>query len=215
MGLKEDKHFLLVTVFVSVLVVSNVLNAKLLQIGCLAVPGGVICYAITYLMSDVIGELYGKECAGRTVVYGLICQIFCTILISISLLIPSLDVAMDEAYKKALGANAWFTIAGLLAYVVSQEIDIALFHSIRRKMLQKGAKHKWVWNNVSTIVSQAVDTVIFIGVAFGMGQGYFWEAELRAALLQMCFSQYFIKVVLAIVDTPFFYLLTREKKNKD
>lgn len=215
MGLKEDKHFLLATVFVSALVASNVLSAKLLQIGCLVVPGGVICYAITYLMSDAIGELYGKEYAGRTVVYGLICQILCALLIGITLLIPSSDITIGEAYKKTLGTNVWFTIAGLLAYVVSQEIDITLFHSIRRKMIQKGAKHKWVWNNVSTIVSQAVDTVIFIGVAFGMGQGYFFETELRAVLLQMCLSQYLVKVVLAIVDTPFFYLLTKEKENKD
>ena len=195
--------------FVAALVISNVLSAKLIQLGPLTVPGGVVCYGVTYLMTDILGELYGKETASRTVIYGLLCQIVCTLLIGLTLLLPATDKEIGEAYKVALGMNGWFTIAGLLSYVVSQMLDVEIFHGIRGRLIKKGSKYRWVWNNVSTIFSQAVDTVVFLGIAFGFGMEYLFEAELRVVLWRMMGSQYLVKVILALADTPVFYLLTR------
>lgn len=210
--MNEDKKNLLISMFVAALVISNVLSAKLIQLGPLTVPGGVVCYAVTYLMTDILGELYGKETAGRTVIYGLLCQIVCTALISLTLLLPAADKEIGEAYQVALGMNGWFTAAGLLSYIVSQLLDVEIFHGIRRKLIKKGPKHRWVWNNVSTILSQAVDTVVFLGIAFGFGMGYLFDASLRGVLWRMMGSQYLVKVILAIADTPIFYLLTRNRE---
>lgn len=210
MGLRKDRCEWLTAVYVSTLVLSNVLSVKLITISKLIVPGGVFCYAITYLMSDVVGELYGKEQAQKMLKYGLVCQVICSALIGLTVLLPSAN-AQGEIINTVLKSNVWFTLAGLIAYIISQTIDVALFHRIREKLIDKGKGWKWVWNNVSTIISQAVDTVIYLVISFGIGMGYLWSAEQGAVLLQMMLSQFIVKVVLAIADTPIFYILTRRR----
>lgn len=204
--MRNDKE-LYTSVFVSVLVLSNILSAKLLAIGPFIVPGGVLCYAATYLMADVIGERYGKEQAEKTVLYGLACQVICTAMLLLTCAVPGADVAESEAFDAVFRANVWFTAASLAAYLTSQSVDVALFHGIRDRMLAKGKRYKWLWNNVSTLVSQIIDTVVYVGVAFGLGQRLPIDA-----LAWMAVSQIILKAVLAAADTPLFYLLTRERR---
>ncbi len=209
MELKKDRLMAYSSIFSAALVISNVLSTKLMVIGPLIVPGGVICYAVTYLMTDVIGELYGKAAAGRVVRQGLLCQVMCMALIQLTLLLPGADIVIEEACDTALGMSLWFTLAGLVAYVVSQAIDVEVFHRIRQRLLIKGNGYRWVWNNASTLVSQAVDTIVFLGIAFGLGMKYLFDAGTCGLLMQMMISQYIVKALLAILDTPFFYLMTR------
>lgn len=213
MELKKDRLMAYSSIFSAALVISNVLSTKLMVIGPLIVPGGVICYAVTYLMTDVIGELYGKAAAERVVRQGLLCQVMCMALIQLTLLLPGADIVIDEAYDTALGMSLWFTLAGLVAYVVSQSIDVEVFHRIRQRLIIKGNGYRWVWNNASTLVSQAVDTIVFLGIAFGLGMKYLFDAGTCGLLMQMMISQYIVKALLAILDTPFFYLMTRNSKN--
>ena len=90
--------------------------------------------------------------------------------------------------------------ASLTAYTISQAHDVISFNFWRNKT--KG-KHKWLRNNASTLVSQIIDTAIFITIAF-------WG--LVPDLLWMIISQYVVKAIIALLDTPFFYLLTRNNK---
>ena len=197
--------------FVSALVTSNVLSAKLIVLGPLTVPGGVVCYAVTYLMSDVAGELYGRERSGRMLKYGFICQVLCSALTALTILLQSAD---GEQFDMLMRSNMWFTAASLAAYLVSQSVDVGLFHFIRRRMLIHGKRRKWVWNNVSTIVSQATDTAVYVLTAFGIGMGYLWDAGQYALLWQMMLGQMLVKAALAIADTPLFYLLTKRKETE-
>lgn len=212
--MKKDKKNLLTAIFVSVLVLSNVLSAKLIALGTWVLPGGIVCYAVTYLMTDTIGELYGKDQANATVRYGLICQVICTALILIALGMPPADKKVGDAYNVVFAQNQWFTLASLVAYLVSQLLDVWIFHGIRQK-LKEQSKWKWVWNNTSTIISQGVDTIIFTSIAFGIGCGYCILEGGWAVLLKMIGCQYVAKVVLAVLDTPLFYLITREVKAND
>ena len=213
MELKKDRYTTYSSIFSATLVISNVLSTKLMVIGPLIVPGGVICYAVTYLMTDVIGELYGKAAAGQVVRQGLLCQVICMALIQLTLLLPGADIVIDEAYDTALGMSIWFTIAGLVAYVISQRIDVEVFHLIRHRLIIKGKGYRWVWNNTSTLVSQAIDTIVFLGIAFGLGLKYLFDASTCVLLFRMMMSQYMVKAFLAILDTPFFYLMTRNRSN--
>ena len=213
MELKRDRLIAYSSIFSAALVISNVLSTKLMEIGPLMVPGGVICYAVTYLMTDVIGEVYGKAAAGQVVRQGLLCQVICMALIQLTLLLPGADKAIDEAYNTALGMSLWFTLAGLIAYIISQTIDVEVFHRIRQRLILKGKGYRWVWNNVSTLSSQALDTIIFLGIAFGLGMKYLFDASTCGLLLRMMMSQYMVKAFLAILDTPFFYLMTRNRSN--
>lgn len=207
--MESRKGETLTAIFVAILVLSNVLSAKLITIGPVIVPGGIICYAITFLISDVINERYGKEYATRAMKLGLVAQLICSALIALAVALPGADNSLTLAFNAVMRTTPWFVIASLVSFVFAQTTDIAIFHGVRKWLTSKGRKCKWVWNNLSTIASQIIDTGIYVTIAFGIGQGYFFSADMRWILLQMAVSQIIVKVVLAIADTPLFYALTR------
>ena len=102
-----------------------------------------------------------------------------------------------------LGTNFKFVFASMAAYAVSQTWDVWMFHKMGKLT---GGKHKWIRNNVSTMTSQLFDTAIFITIAFA-GQ--------VPNLLWMIVSQYIIKLIIAALDTPFFYLFTKNVTQKE
>ena len=72
------------------------------------------------------------------------------------------------------------------------------------------ARGRWLWNNGSTMTSQIIDTVLFIGISFGFGFGWLFNKEMWPSLAAMMVGQYCLKFILAIIDTPFFYWFTRK-----
>ncbi|MBR1713444.1 MAG: queuosine precursor transporter [Treponema sp.] len=204
--------------FVVSLVISNVVTGKLIYTGVsvfegcvVTLPGAGVCYAITFLMTDVIGEIWGKKEANRTVLFGLAGQVFATLLIVLTQKLPAANAEMQSAYDMLLGQNWLFVMASLVGYVSAQLWDVWIFHRIRDRIIAKSGstKNRWIWNNASTMTSQIIDTVVFIGIAFGLGFGWFFDENMRIPLLSMMIGQYVFKFLLAAVDTPFFYLLTR------
>lgn len=204
-------------VFAVALVISNVITAKTIQTGIplfgstILVPSAVICYCITFLMTDVVGEIWGRSEARIVVIGGFFCQLLATALILIGEALPAADPNMQAAYSTLLGQNAVFVLASMTAYLLSQSWDVFVFHRIRDRMLARGgsSRSRWVWNNASTMTSQLIDTVVFIGIAFGIGFGWLFDPALLSQLGAMMVGQYLCKFVLAALDTPFFYLLTR------
>ena len=205
-------------VFAVALVISNVITAKTIQTGIplfgstILVPSAVICYCLTFLMTDIIGEIWGKKEA-RTVVFGgFFCQVIATVLIVVGQALPAADPAMQESYNMLLGQNTVFVIASMTAYLLSQSWDVFIFHRIRNHMLENGGspRSRWIWNNASTMTSQIIDTVVFIGIAFGIGFGWLFDPVMLPQLGAMMIGQYLCKFALAALDTPFFYLLTRK-----
>lgn len=198
------------------LVISNVVTAKLIMTPIvlfgvnITLPGAALCYAITFLMTDVIGEIWGKEEANKTVILGFICQVLATALIIFTKYLPAVDPATQEAYNAILGQNYIFVIGSLVAYFASQTWDVWVFHKIRERF-EKDHSKRWIWNNASTMTSQIIDTVLFIGISFGIGFGWFFHQEMWTTLAAMMFGQYGLKFLLAIIDTPFFYLMTRKR----
>ena len=208
-------------IFAVSLVISNVVTAKLIYTGIelfgtvITLPGAALCYAITFLMTDVIGEIWGKKEANKTVILGFICQVLATALIIFTQFLPAADSGTQEAYNTILGQNYIFVVGSLIAYFASQSWDVWFFHKIRDKYI---AKHgttvggRWLWNNGSTMTSQIIDTVLFIGISFGIGFKWFFIPEMHATLAAMMVGQYGLKFILAALDTPFFYLLTGTKQ---
>lgn len=209
-------------VFVVALVISNVVTAKLFATGLtlfgspLNLPGAALCYAITFLATDVIGEIWGKQEANRTVRWGFVGQIVATLLIIMTQYLPTSDASAQAAYEKLLGQNWVFVVGSMVAYFASQSWDVFIFHKIRDKFIKKHGDTKggrWIWNNASTMTSQIIDTVLFIGIAFGLGFGWLFDFNMWTALFAMMIGQYGLKFLLALVDTPVFYLLTRKRND--
>ena len=220
---KTNSNLILINmIFVVCLVIANVVSARVLHTGVtlfgspVTLPGAALCYCLTFLCTDVISELWGKEEANRAVKFGFIGQLLATGLIMFTGCLPIAEgyEATGDAYQTLLGQNLWFCLGSMVAYLISQSWDVAVFHALRNKFAKTdkngNVKGKWIWNNGSTMTSQILDTVIFIFIAFGLG------LKLpMPALINMAIGQYVFKFFLAAFDTPIFYLLTRNtNKNK-
>lgn len=207
----------LIVVFVTALLTANIISSNgmiytgifLGEIQLLA-PAAVLAYAITFLSTDIIGQIWGKKEANFAVIMGLIAQVICSGLIWLTPILFNRWFEGSETYT-ALNSLGWFTCGSLVAYVCSQTWDVFIFHKIKdwakvKFGEEKYNKQRWLWNNGSTMTSQIIDTVIFIGIGFGIGLG------MRGAdLFGIMIGQYCIKFCLALLDTPFFYVFTKKR----
>lgn len=218
----SNNLILLNMIFAVSLIIANVVTAKLIQTPFMifgvniTLPGAAVCYAITFLMTDVIGEVWGKQEANKCVVFGIICQIIATVLIIFTQKLPAVDSQTQAAYDTLLGQSWIFVVGSLAAYFISQSWDVWIFHRIRDKFVSRSGNNKsrWIWNNASTMTSQILDTVVFIGISFGIGFGWLFDRTMWPTLGAMLMGQYVLKFILAAFDTPFFYLLTRSSKER-
>ena len=216
----EKNLIILIALFVTSLLTANIIsssgmiltNIYIGKIQLLA-PAAVLAYAITFLMTDIIGQIWGKKEADFAVIVGLIAQVLCSALIFLTPIIFKRWFVGSDVYS-ALSSLGWFTAGSLVAYICSQTWDIFVFHKIKdwakkRFGEEKYNKQRWLWNNGSTMTSQIIDTVIFISIGFGIG------LKMRGAeLVGLMIGQYLIKFCLALLDTPIFYLFTRVRKEK-
>lgn len=191
---------LLKCIFVTTLIVANIAAAKVVTFWGLVVPAAIVAYPLAFLMTDVIGEIWGKEEANKTVKLGFVCQLLSLILIGLAIVLPVAEFANNQAeFESILGQSFRMVVASLIAYTVAQFNDVYIFHKLKDK---HNGKHKWIRNNLSTMTSQLLDTAIFITIAF---------IGTVPNIFVMIISQYAVKLVYALLDTPFFYLLTRKK----
>lgn len=215
---KTEKNLaILIAVFVTSLLTSNIISSNgmiltdiyLGNIQLLA-PAAVLAYAMTFLGTDIIGQVWGKKEANFAVKVGFGAQVLCTALIFLTPVIFKPWFKGSETYT-ALNSLGWFTIGSLIAYICSQTWDVYVFHKIKdwaKKKLgeEKYNKQRWLWNNGSTMTSQIIDTVIFIGIGFGIGLHMNGNE-----LIGLMIGQYCVKFCLALLDTPFFYFFTRKR----
>lgn len=204
---KTEKNLMLVNaIFLTSLLVANVVSSKIVSFWGLTVPAAIVAYPLTFLMTDVIGEIWGKEEANKTVKLGFICQMVSLVLIGGAILLPVAPFADNQAqFTAILGSSFRVVFASMIGYLVSQSWDVWIFHKVRDAYIKKHGSTKggrWIWNNASTMTSQIIDTAIFITIAFIGTVPNIWT---------MILSQYLVKFIYALLDTPFFYLLTRKR----
>lgn len=190
---------LLNSIFMIGLVMSNLFGGKIISVLGFAVAGAIITYPLTFLSTDIIGEIWGKQEANDCVKIGIIVQLIFLALGYLSLAIPPQEASesLQQSLTVVLNQGLRMTLASLGAFSVSQFLDVFLFHKLKERC---NGKKKWLRNNLSTMTSQLVDTLIFITIAF-----YGVVDNLPAMVL----GQYVIKLLLALGDTPFFYFFTR------
>lgn len=214
---KTNKNLIiLVAVFCTALITSNIISSNgmiltSLYIGKvqLLAPAAVLAYAITFLATDVIGQIWGKKEANFAVCVGFISQIISTGLIFLTPVIFKPWFVGSDTYT-TLNSLGWFTFGSLVAYLCSQTWDVFIFHKIKdwakaKIGEEKYNRQRWLWNNGSTMTSQIIDTIIFIGIGFGIGL----KME-GTELVGLMIGQYCVKFCLALLDTPIFYFLTRK-----
>ena len=201
----------LIALFITGLLTAQLTAVKILELSPLnlgisvIVPAGVLAYAITFFASDCYAELYGKQAARTVVSIAFIMNIVMLVLIWISINAPGSEAGVSsELFATVLGPSANVVIASLTAYLVSQNLDILIFDTIREKT--NGSK-LWLRNIGSTTISQLVDTILFITLTFsilpsivgiGIGLPLF-------VIVQLILGQYLVKLLIALADTPLIY----------
>jgi len=205
----------LIALFVTSLVTAQLTATKLLAFdlpvslpivgAAIVLPGAALAYAVTFLATDCYTELYGRRPAQVLVNVGFGMNFVLLALVWSTILAPWAGYGVPaEQFETVLGAGTNIVIASLAAYVISQNYDVLAFHWIRDRT---DGEHLWARNIGSTASSQAIDTVIFVVLAFGIlprligvGQVTGWDL-----VFELIVGQYLLKLLIALLDTPIVY----------
>jgi uncharacterized integral membrane protein (TIGR00697 family) len=203
-------YLILASLFVSALITCNLIANKFVSIDLgfktFIVSAGVLPYPITFLITDILSEIYGQKKTREVVFAGFIAAVFTLLILGLGGFFDAIpNSIVDDATYDQVFKNSWRLIgASMIAYLAAQFIDVKVFHFWKR--VTKG-KMLWVRNNFSTIFSQFVDTTLVVFVIF-VGR------EKMPAILQMIIDGWLFKVMIAALDTPFFYAATAYFRKK-
>ncbi|MCU1280430.1 MAG: hypothetical protein JWM53_3976 [bacterium] len=204
---RQRLYVYLCAVFLTALLIGDTIGSKLFTV---AIPFGfttlhatlsvgAIWFPITFLLTDVINEFYGSAGARFVTFVGFFMAIFAFFAIWIARLIPAAGFSPvpQAAFENVLGNANRIFLASLVAYLIGQLVDIAVFQSAKR-LTQ--SRHIWLRSTGSTLISQLIDTLVVTYIAF---YGKISAAQLRQAAT----TSYVVKVLLAVGLTPVIYAL--------
>ena len=201
---KENFFNILFGIFIASLITCNLIANKFVTVDLgfktFIVSAGILAYPITFIVTDLISELYGQKKANKVVFSGFIASIFVLIFLWLGGQFNAIsDSVVDNETYDVVFRNAWRIIAAsMIAYLFAQSLDVRLFHFWKK--LTNG-KHLWLRNNASTFSSQLVDTatvLLLLCLAGGIAWDKFWVLLLNGFLF---------KVIMALIDTPILYLV--------
>jgi len=199
-GMRGDAVFAAcIALIVACLIVSAVVASKLSVVAvaglAVVVPVGTALYALTFAAADVLAEVWGTRHAAVGIVAGLAMRLLAVAFLGYAVAVdPVAGWQGQEAYAAVLQSSEHILWAGIVAYAVSQPLNVLLFQAMKRR--QAGRNLLWLRNNVSTFLAQGVDTALFVLLAFGAGP------EVAPILV----GQIAVKWAIALADTPFVYL---------
>tara|TARA_R110002050_G_scaffold149463_1_gene276001 strand:- start:30315 stop:30992 length:678 start_codon:yes stop_codon:yes gene_type:complete len=203
--LKEQADFLYLTLaalFIASLVVTNLIANKFVTVDLgfkqFVISAGMIPYPFTFLITDILSEIYGKRKTTNVVITGFFASVFILIILWFGNVFPAIEKSpvSDSVYSTVFANSYRVVFSSMLAYLIAQFADLKLFHFW--KGLTNG-KHLWLRNNASTIVSQLLDTTLVVGVLF-IGKMTFTEMG------ELIKDGWMYKVLFALADTPLMYL---------
>lgn len=196
-------YLILAAIFICSLVVSNLIFQKFFYMDLFGwytfeVSVGILPYPVTFLVTDLISEIYGKKRANQVVITGIFASAFSLLIVMVSDGVPATAWSPigDDKFHEVFGLSALAVFASAMAYLVAQFVDIRIYHFWKVKTQ---GRHLWLRNNFSTVTSQFLDTfsVLFLLCSFGV-----IEWSLFGVLL---LNGFLFKVIVALLDTPILY----------
>ena len=170
---------------------------------------GVLLWPLEFVITDIVNEYYGPRAVRRISYTAVVLIAYAFVMFYAAMNIPPADfwitsketegiANMQDAFGGIFGQGMWIIAGSLIAFLVSQIVDVTLFHKIKKRTGQK-----WVWLRAtgSTLVSQLVDSFIVLFIAFKIGNGWSWKL-----VLAICLVNYLYKFTMAIILTPLIYL---------
>jgi len=195
----KTKTNLLLGLFIASIIVANLIGTKVAHV-FLDFSVGIFAFPLTFLITDIIEEVHGKEKTKEFVYIAFACLIFVLAVTALAVKLPFAERSfVQENYTQVFGTTIRIFIASIIAFFISQMHDVWAFNFWKQKT--KG-KYLWLRNNLSTMMSQFIDTVIFMFIAF-YGLSPKFDVQYMFVLI---IPYWLIKVLAALIDTPFVYL---------
>lgn len=189
------------TAFCVIVVISNIISAKMITLPYpqnFIIPAGLITYPLTFLLSDLVTEIFGAHKAKLMVYITLVMNLLSLSLIQLALWLPTPVEGDQVAFQLILGLSGLRIFASLVAYIISQIVDIQLYAWIKN---WTGSPLLWLRNNGSTCVSQLVDTVMIDMIYLYWGLGMTFKEVLPIMGISYAYKAFF-----SFASTPLFYL---------
>lgn len=201
----EKAYLILAALFLSALVASNLIFQKFFHwspfgLYTFELSVGILPYPITFIVTDVVSEIYGRRRANQMVFLGFIASIFTLGIIVVANVAPATDWSPinDETFTQVFGFTYIAVGASMAAYLVAQLVDVQMFHFWKK--LTNG-KHLWLRNNASTFTSQLVDTLVILLILCSLDV-IAWER-----FSSLLINGFLFKVLVAMADTPIVYFV--------
>ncbi|EAZ95405.1 hypothetical protein FBBAL38_06885 [Flavobacteria bacterium BAL38] len=198
---KDIIYVVLAGIFITNALVAELIGGKLIYVGNTVMSLGILPWPIVFITTDLINEYFGEKGVKKLsfITAGLIAYTFFLLLIGLQ--IPAVTgegLISDEQFNAVFGQSMWIIIGSITAFLVSQLIDVTLFHYLKNKT---GKKMLWLRSTGSTVISQLFDSFIVLGIAFWLPGKINAETFVASA-----FTGYFVKLIIAIGLTPLIYL---------
>jgi len=198
-------YLILAGMFIASLVASNLIFQKFFYWNPFGwfrfeISVGILPYPITFLITDIISEIYGKKKANQVVIAGIAASVFSMAIIYIANIAPAIESSPvnNETFSRVFGLSPIAVLASMMAYLLAQFIDIKIFHYWKKKT---HGKHLWLRNNFSTFTSQFIDTFTVVGLLC------IFKVLPWSMFGGLLLSGFLFKIVIAALDTPILYLL--------
>jgi len=171
---------------------------------------GVLLWPLEFVMTDIVNEYYGPKAVRRISYTAVILIAYAFLMYYLAMEVPAADFwfgtgvkngvpNMSNAFNAIFGQGMWIIFASITAFLVSQIVDVTVFHRIKKVT---GEKKIWLRATGSTLVSQLVDSFIVLFIAFKIGQGWSWQQ-----VFSICIMNYVYKATMAIILTPVIYFV--------
>lgn len=189
-------------VFVTLVVLTNTVGVKLFTVGDMTLPVSIVWYPLTFLVTDIVSEVYGARRARFLVIMGFSMSVLLLVFSLIGIGLPVASVyPLQQDYENIFGPVWRLLFASMAAYLLAQLVDVQLFHFWKR--LTQG-RHLWLRNNGSTMISQLVDSLT-VNLIFLYRNPTVFTGTL-GDLMGIVLAVYLVKVAIAALDTPLCYL---------
>lgn len=179
----------------------------------MVIPVGLLAFPVTFLVTDLISELFGRRRAQLVVWIGFFMNVFMLVIMSLANVLPDASGTSGgtSLFEGVYGFMVGNTLGSMTAYLIAQTIDVRLFHFWKR--VTKG-KHLWLRNNASTMVSQLVDSTVILSILYINGN-LGSDITTLGALFILILNSYLFKFFAALLDTPLMYAAVHFLKEYD
>jgi len=200
---REDKTLVLLGIFVAGVVLANLLGTKIADFGFFVASVGIFMYPTTFLATDIVSEVFGRKKATTFVLVGLIANGLLFGMVALSIWLPPAGrYPSNEAFLEVFNPSLRIIGASIIAFFIAQIHDVFAFE-YWKKITQ--GRFLWLRNNASTIVSQFLDSTIFMFLAFYLATPDYTVEFIFALTI----PYWLLKVLIALADTPLVYLGVR------